>query len=493
MNKIYSVFADNYKYLLSIVITIVLAIILYTDSLHYPIKFLAIIFIFSSLLILFLPKKIELAAFFTILIFGSISVFITPINDVPDEFVHYARSVYVAEGDFNLSNKSQNLKVSKDVKIISKNTGTTYQNKILRNIKHKKQEYSEILIKGTNAYYSFSYFPQALGIVIGNLLSFSILTTYYFGRFTNLIIYSLLILLAIKISDRYKQVIAVVAMLPMNIYLAASYNQDGFAIGLILLTVALFIKLLTSEDKPKNRLILVIMMLLSSLLVLTKFTYFLLILLPIFVPNKKFGKSEKFISATKFLILLGVILFAAFWFKTYGQIKTPYKADFLQKVDGAKQIHNIITTPLLYGRVIIREMIVKTVNMDNIFQFGPLTYGNTNIFSLYMIFLIFVYLSNANKILVSFKEKLGISLVVLGIIGATVLAMYLTWTPAGELVVLGVQNRYLIGIIPLILLLFSIKSTKLKHLEDLISNKLATNISILFIIVMLLTTVFKYY
>ncbi|MFM9597275.1 hypothetical protein ACKI1O_48995, partial [Streptomyces scabiei] len=93
--------------------------ILYTDSLHYPIKFLAIIFIFSSLLILFLPKKIELAAFFTILIFGSISVFITPINDVPDEFVHYARSVYVAEGDFNLSNKSQNLKVSKDVEIIS--------------------------------------------------------------------------------------------------------------------------------------------------------------------------------------------------------------------------------------------------------------------------------------------------------------------------------------------------------------------------------------
>ncbi|WP_337129602.1 hypothetical protein, partial [Staphylococcus aureus] len=94
--------------------------------------------------------KIELAAFFTILIFGSISVFITPINDVPDEFVHYARSVYVAEGDFNLSNKSQNLKVSKDVEIISKNTGTTYQNKILRNNKHKKQEYSEILIKGTN-------------------------------------------------------------------------------------------------------------------------------------------------------------------------------------------------------------------------------------------------------------------------------------------------------------------------------------------------------
>ncbi len=87
---------------------------------------------------------------------------------------------------------------------------------------------------------------------------------------------------------------------------------------------------------------------------------------------------------------------------------------------------------------------------------------------------------------------MGIIFVISAIIGATVLAMYLTWTPVGSSTVLGVQSRYLIGIIPLVLLLFS-KPQKFKQIEDILSDKLAIHVSLLFILAMLMSTIFRYY
>ncbi|MGT2934892.1 DUF2142 domain-containing protein [Streptococcus castoreus] len=484
---------ENYKYICSIFITLLLSIVLYTNTFNYPLRFMGFIFILASLLIVFLPKKLEVATVLLILVFGSLSVMITPLNDVPDEYVHYARSVYISEGDINLSNDNKNLKVSKDVKKIIDRSGTTVTNSKQLSIKHTKAEYINPNIKGTNAYYSFSYFPQALGIVLGNAIGFPIVITYYLGRLVNLIFYALLVFLALKLSGPFKQVIAVVALLPMNIYLAASYNQDGFAIGLVLTTIGLFINLLYSENSSKNNVKLLIYFGLCGLLVLSKFTYFLLVLLPFFIPNKRFGERSKRIILNKILGILLMTLFAAIWFKLYGQVKTPYVADFLKEVNVNQQIKNIIERPILYGGVIARHMVTNLINMDNIFQFGALSYGITNIFSLYLVFLFFIYLSNASKMVLNVKEKFGIFLVISGIIGATVLAMYLTWTPAGALTVLGVQSRYLIGIIPLLLLLFTSQNSKIKQVEDFISDKMALHVSLLFVIMMLMSTIFRYY
>ncbi|HHJ7909652.1 TPA: hypothetical protein ACQNFD_001454, partial [Streptococcus pyogenes] len=104
-----------------------------------------------------------------------------------------------------------------------------------------------------------------------------------------------------------------------------------------------------------------------------------------------------------------------------------------------------------------------------------------------------VYISNASKITINIVEKMGIIFVISAIIGATVLAMYLTWTPVGSSTVLGVQSRYLIGIIPLVLLLFSSQQQKFKQIEDILSDKLAIHVSLFFILAMLMSTIFRYY
>ena len=91
---------NNYKYVLSILATIIMAVVLYTNAVDLPKKFLVLLFLIASILIIFLPRKIEYAAIAIILVMGGMSALISPINDIPDEYVHQARVVYIADGDF---------------------------------------------------------------------------------------------------------------------------------------------------------------------------------------------------------------------------------------------------------------------------------------------------------------------------------------------------------------------------------------------------------
>lgn len=50
---------NNYKYVLSILATIIMAVILYTNAVDLPKKFLVLLFLIASSLIIFLPRKIE--------------------------------------------------------------------------------------------------------------------------------------------------------------------------------------------------------------------------------------------------------------------------------------------------------------------------------------------------------------------------------------------------------------------------------------------------
>ena len=289
-----------------------------------------------------------------------------------------------------------------------------------------------------------------------------------------------------------KQVVAVTSLIPMNIYLAASYNQDGFALGIVLLALSVFMNML-QEDRSISSLKLLSYYLLCGLLVLSKFTYFLLVILPFFIPSAKFDKNKKLVFTNRLLGIIIITIFAAIWFKLYGQVKIPILADFLKQVNVNKQIHNIISSPLIYGRVIFREMLVNLFNLDNILRFGGLTYGTTNLFTLYVIFSVCIYFNNATKINLNWWTRLGIFLVTTGITGATVLAMFLTWTPVGSMVVLGVQSRYLIGILPLLFLLFTSENQQLEKVKDFLSSKSILNITLLFNICMLLSTIFRYY
>lgn len=216
-------------------------VVLYAKSMDLPITFLGILFLTSLVLMTFLPSKIEVATLLIIAIMGTIAAFISPINDIPDERVHFARALYLSEGNINLSNDDSKLVVSDDINIIDHNTGQPLQHQLW--LKDKTQEMISFKeIRSTNGYYNFSYIPQAIGLVLSKCLGLPIGIAYLLGRICNVLAYGLLVYIALKIADKGQQLLAVASLLPMNIYIAGSFNQDAVSLGLIILTISLFVR-----------------------------------------------------------------------------------------------------------------------------------------------------------------------------------------------------------------------------------------------------------
>ncbi|WP_231198493.1 hypothetical protein [Streptococcus equi] len=111
------------KALLVLLGAFLVLLLLYTQSTDLPIKFLVILVAIAALLIIFLPSNIEYATVLIIVVMGSVSAFISPINDIPDERVHFARALYLSEGNLNLTNDDSKLLVTDDINLMDHNNG----------------------------------------------------------------------------------------------------------------------------------------------------------------------------------------------------------------------------------------------------------------------------------------------------------------------------------------------------------------------------------
>jgi uncharacterized membrane protein len=345
-------------------------------------------------------------------------------------------------------------------------------------------------LKATNAYSFISYIPQALGLGIGRFLNLTLLWSYYLGRITNVITYALLAAIAIRLTPVYKNIFFMIATMPMSVYLAASYNQDAFGMGMILLTIALFLFLLNKKDQSINFVALIIFSAFCMLITLSKFPYVLLVLLLPFIPAKKFKKPQYYVLS--YLMILLTAAFAVVWMKSYSSIPHPFVPE---GVNMGKQIEQMLNDPIFAIRNFGGNMISQLTTLLMLFTFGWLTYGSNAAAIVYLIFLGSMILMSPQERVFTKLEKWGSGLVSLGIYTAILLSMYLTWTAVGETEISGLQGRYFIGMLPLLPVFLNI-GPPLKKLDTAYQEKigrLTTQVPILFIYFSLALTLVTYY
>ncbi|MGT2716321.1 DUF2142 domain-containing protein [Streptococcus respiraculi] len=480
------------SYILFIISFFVLSIMSF-HSIVVPKKMLICLFVIGLMLITFKPKKLAAATSMIIIVTGLLSSFLSPVNDIPDETAHYYRSVFVSEGDVNLSNDLENLKVSEDAQKVQSKNKTLIINSPLNNEKHQSKEKVAPEVTITNVYSFVSYLPQAIGIAIGNTLNISVMFSYWLGRFFNVLVYALLCYLAVKVSSKAEQLIAVSALLPMNVYLSASYNQDGMTLGVILLVIALFCNFICSDRKVTLTKF-ICYTFLCILLSTMKFPFILLIALPFFLPSERFT-FQKNSWLVKLLCITSVFIVAVIWLKLSSEVqnRSLEALDHIKDVNPKEQIVSMLHSPIKYTAIILREILYRLIKPENMNLFGWLTYGPTFLIGLNMMFYFLVVVNNIGKVILDRWSKILLFLVITGIASGIVLAMYITWTPVGLLSVMGVQDRYFLGVIPLMLIFFTSNCSKLEKCQDVVSASLLLDISICFIYAMLLSTLFTYY
>lgn len=432
--------------------------------------------------------------FIIIISMGIISAVINPIMDIPDEPAHLARAELTSRGILFANGDPMNFNISQSVSSLIDNTFLRIEdvNFVTSEGNYKYTEYSTNYAS-SNIF--ISYIPQAIGIILGKLLGGSI-AILFLGRICNLMCYALMIRYALKILPRYKIGFSIIAMMPMAIFIAASFNQDASTYGLTLLAIAYFLKIYDKDTI--NIKDIAIFSIITMLLGLIKLPYCILAALIIFIPKEKFNNKTYYKS---FIFVGCVVIITVLWglssllisSNTSSTTVTPFSIYYAENNVSAKgQIQYILSSPKEFLINFIRSLFDNMrLYLDQMNALGWLSYSiNSTVTIIYQVFLFVTLFMYSGKNILKAKTRLGSALVLLGIYVATNLILYLSWTSVGSNTIVGVQGRYFCSALALIPLIscneFSIKNTEEKDFK-------LQFLALVFIVIFIITVMNRYY
>ncbi len=393
-------------------------------------------------------KKLEYLYILIALIWGIVMVFIVPPFQVPDEFAHYYRAASIADGHIFCQNGQLlvpedrvDLGVELNSASIPFNYDAKYDPQLAKDYSDEESTAdttaNPVLCKSNFLGYAF---PSA-GIFLGQTLGLNELEGFYIGRIFSLVLAVILTALAIKFIPFGKHVVFVLGLLPMTIFLYASYNYDAIIIPALLLFVAYVLFLL--DRKQKLRVIdLVVLGLLTFLISSLKMGYQpILLLLVLFYPKIYWNKKWYFIA-----FLVGALLLCALPFLTFtGSLATE---TFNNGVVPGDQVSYILHNPFTYFKILVSSSVhsLSYYLQGFIGILGWLDYKLGWYVYLLVLLAGYLFIMIEKKKVDLTAIQRALMLVAFGIIYVLILtSMYAYSTPVGYYGVLGVQGRYFIG------------------------------------------------
>lgn len=298
-------------------------------------------------------------------------------------------------------------------------------------------------------YFPLPYLPlAALMGILGRVLDAPVLLIYFMVRFAQFGIYAALAFLAIRLVPIGKWILACLSLSPMVMFQATTVSMDAYTNGISFLFIAWILALHLQRDQLSWKQVVLTLVAASLLLAAKPGTFFLLILL-LLLPAKRFP-SRNAILALSLGIVVAILTLVAGWNLLVYQsfyLNTPgYGA-----VD---QMHLIITQPLHFFSVLLRDAALHWLEYLKGWA-GVHAYGVGRVPPLmYWLFgagIIGATLLDSSKSVLQRRTRAILLLTLfIGYI-STVLLLYLTANPIGATSIQGVQGRYFVPVLPLLL------------------------------------------
>lgn len=398
---------------------------------------------------------------------GIVFTFSTDFHHTLDEKKHIMTSINIVAGNLDYTNKPLNdpafndIIFNCDMDSFAKMYGKKYEQKVTEEW-NRTEENEVYYVCSTPTEYNFIlYLPSSIGILYTKLLGGSVADAYIIGRLFNLMVYSLMVVIMLKMLPYKKKIFFVIYMLPLVLVLAGSFSTDGIAFGLLGLFIAYCLKLSeTDEKKIGLKQIVTLMILFIGCLLVKDFAYFAMILLVLVLPIIKILKNNK--KKMPILIFLILIAISMVFFLAINklQVVTQRGGDIRGGETGVvEQLNFLMQSP----RNIVEVGISHVSN--SILNYNWYTYLNhqdffgkyaSQMFFLEMIFVIYIAITDNSK---KIKKRTTIVsiLTALLVFATTSLMLYLTFTPIGQINISGYQPRYIIPLLPLVLMLINQK------------------------------------
>ncbi|KAB0577601.1 putative membrane protein DUF2142 [Fusobacterium naviforme] len=313
------------------------------------------------------------------------------------------------------------------------------------------------------------YLPQALGFAAARLLKLNAPTLLALGKLMNLLVYLLLTAAAIRLLPFGKEALFGAALLPMSLHLAGSLSYDAGILGTSFLLTAEILHLRYGEAELKGRDML-LLILLTAALGPCKMVYAPLVLLFCLVPAERCGGRKKKLlcfAALLAALMLAMLLVNAEIIRAYASAGRELSAASGAAEDAAPALVDAragyTVSELIRRPVFIARMVLNCFSLQSgmlLTGMIGMQLGNMDPLLGAPFFAVLFYMGGL--LLLSLREEweaerlslktrgafAGISLVVILLIAG---AMLISWTTREAAMIEGIQGRYFLPLLPLLL------------------------------------------
>lgn len=421
-----------------------------------------LIFILAGVVLLAKRKaKQEWLFLFIYAVIGIYCLAAVPESRTPDEFSHFARSYEIAHGrlisEMNEETDSIMMKAGGTLpgnmraqEKLFRGRTTVYD--ILDSVDERldKENPQFYGYANTALYAPTSYLFQAFGIRIASWLTDRVIVLLYAGRFMNWAAIGFLLFWSIRKIPVGKTALAFTALLPMNIQQFNSLSADGFAFAMTAVFLSCVLSFRAQEGVLRKRQT-ALLYVITVLICLCKVVYAPVCLLLFLIPWRRFGSKRRY---AVHVVGLGAVSIAAAlgWFMT----ASSFLVEIQPGVNSAAQISFILTHPLQYARTLFNTW------SDSFFSYFLEAAGQKlgaldiplgeflPLSALAVLVLTGGYADDgeAPDTLIRYLMLAVAALVIL----LTFTSLYIQWTPYRCDTVRGVQGRYFLPVIPLLIL-----------------------------------------
>jgi len=417
--------------------------------------------------------KSERSFFVCFMVYALAALFIYPPFAVPDEPYHFISTVRVTEYDPEISpaenraRQTVTLPANAECLSYSYLTSPDLSGKVSPQILHdcfldssdEPTHASSIGSSKMKTRGSLGYFGAVLGVALGDWLSDSPMIIFYFGRVFNfLLTVGILFFATSLLKKEHRMIFLAVIMIPVFLQQTISYSYDGPLNALCLLIIAYGIRFLTTNYKARVIDIIILIVALGMISII-KPPYVVVAAPLLFVDAKKFGQ-HKF---TKWILLggLAIVSLVPYFLDGYfGNIGQEHVV-----LDGIEE-RGLPMETLLHPRF-VAKMFLGTFyyhgafwlkSMIGFFAWFAFSLDQLLIVA-YYIFLIIVTLSRSGHFSKGMRIFSVCAFTIL--VFALMFIMYLEWTLPGEGAIDGIQGRYFLPGLPLLMFAFMPQQKKL--------------------------------
>lgn len=353
-----------------------------------------------------------------------------------------------------------------------------------------KRKFTQI---DAGAYFYVSYLPQFPAILLGKILNLNVLHILYLGRVFALLFYIFCVWYALKTIPIGKYLLMTIALLPICLAQAASYNADCVLFSFSFIGIALLLKYSLRKEPVEINMESILLLGILAVMGVLKPIYLPFSLLIFILPRKLFNNNLRFFTVTGLTVLCSIILTIA-WLKfdAPGTVILPENINPSQKVD------LIINNPMVVFDILGQTLRVfhESYYKSTIGVLGYLdTFLPESLYATFAILILFLTLFESDrnyKLLI--YQRILLFIVACGIFVAAILGLYLYSRSQTGFVAEGVQGRYFIpALFPFLISLYGLIPLKINFSKNQVMIFILTIELIVLLLITQLTILERYY